>query len=47
MLEEVKKFCYLDYMISCYGVASEEVSAKIGSAWRKFMELKETQTISI
>ena len=26
-------------MISCYGGASEAVSARIGSAWKKFREL--------
>ena len=26
-------------MISCYGEASETVSARIGSAWKKFREL--------
>ena len=26
-------------MISCYGGASEAVSATIGSAWKKFREL--------
>ena len=26
-------------MISCYGGASEGVSARIGSVWKKFMEL--------
>ena len=26
-------------MISCYGAASEAVSARIGSEWRKFREL--------
>ena len=39
VLEEVKKFCYLGDMISCYGRASETVSARIGSAWKKFREL--------
>ena len=34
VLEEVEKSCYLDDMISCYGGASEAVSASIGSAWR-------------
>ena len=32
VLEEVEKFCYLGDMISCYGGASEAVSARIGSA---------------
>ena len=31
VLEEVEKFCYLRDMISCYGEASEAVSARIGS----------------
>ena len=39
VLEEVKKFCYLDDMISCYGGASQAVSARIGSAWKKFRGL--------
>ena len=39
VLEEVEKFCYLGDMISCYDGASEAVSAKIGSAWKKFREL--------
>ena len=39
VLEEVKKFCYLGDMISCYGEASEAVSARIGSARKKFREL--------
>ena len=39
VLEEVEEFCYLGDMISCYGGASEAVSARIGSAWKKFVEL--------
>ena len=39
VLEEVEKFCYLGDMISCFGEASEAVSARIGSAWKKFREL--------
>ena len=39
VLEEVEKFRSLSDMISCYGVASEAVSARIGSAWKKFKEL--------
>ena len=39
VLEEVEKFCYLSDMISCYGGASESVSARIGSTWKKFREL--------
>ena len=39
VLEEVEKFCYLGDMISCFGGASEAVSARIGSAWQKFREL--------
>ena len=39
VLEEVEKFCYLDNMICCYGGASEVVSARIGTAWKKFREL--------
>ena len=37
--EEVEEFCYLGGMISCYGGVSEAVSARIGSAWKKFREL--------
>ena len=40
ILEKVEKFCYLGNMISYYGGASEAVSARIGSAWNKFRELK-------
>ena len=40
ILEKVEKFCYLGKMISYYGGASEAVSARIGSAWNKFRELK-------
>ena len=36
--EEVEKFCYLGDMIS-YGGASEAVSARIGSVWKKAREL--------
>ena len=39
VLEEVEKFCYLGDMISCFGGAFEAVSARIGSAWKKFREL--------
>ena len=39
VLEEMQKFCYLGDMISCYGGASEAVSARIGSARKKFREL--------
>ena len=39
VLEEVEKFSYLSDVISCYGGASEAVSARIGSAWKKFREL--------
>ena len=39
VLQEVKKFCYQDDMISCYGGASETVNARIDSAWKKFREL--------
>ena len=34
VLEEVEKFYYLADMISCYGGASEAVSARISSAWK-------------
>ena len=33
------KFCYLSDIISYYGGASEAVSARVGSAWKKFREL--------
>ena len=36
---EVEKFCYLGDMISCYGEASEAVSARIGCVWEMFREL--------
>ena len=39
VLEKVEKFRYLGDMISCYVGASEAVSARIGSAWKKFWEL--------
>ena len=32
VLEEAEKFCYLGDMNSCYGGASEAVSARFGSA---------------
>ena len=38
ILEEVEKFFYLGDMISHYGGTSEAVSARIGSAWKKFWE---------
>ena len=38
VLEEVEKF-YVGDMITCYGGASEAVSARIGSIWKKFREL--------
>ena len=41
VLEEVKKFCYLDDMISCYGGASEVVSARVSTVWKKFRDLSE------
>ena len=40
VLEEVEMFCYLGDMIICYGAASEAVSVRIGSAWKKFRELR-------
>ena len=39
VLEEVEKFCYLADMISYYDGASESLSARIGSPWKKFREL--------
>ena len=38
VLEEMEKFCYLGDMISCYGEASEAVSARIDNAWKRFSE---------
>ena len=35
----MEKFSYLGDMIRCYGKASEAVSARISSAWKKFNEL--------
>ena len=35
----MEKFCYLDDVISCYGGASDAVSARIGSTWKKLLEL--------
>ena len=43
VLEELEKFCYLGDMINCYGGASEAVSARTGSAWKKFRELSAVQ----
>ena len=37
----MEKFYYLSDMISCYSGASEAVSARIGSAWKKFRELSD------
>ena len=34
VLEEEERFCSLGDMISCYGGASEAVSARIGTAWK-------------
>ena len=39
VLAKVEKFCYFGDMISCFSGASEAVSARIGSAWKKFREL--------
>ena len=39
VLQEVEKLCYLGDVISCYGGASEPVSARIGSVWKIFNEL--------
>ena len=36
VLEEVEKFCSLGDITSCYGGASEAVSVRMGSAWKKF-----------
>ena len=38
VLEEVEKFCYLGDVISYFGGASETVSVRMGSAWKKFRE---------
>ena len=35
----MERFCCIGDMISYYGGASEKVSARIGSAWKKFREL--------
>ena len=35
----MEKFCYLDDLVSCFGGELEAVSARIGSAWKKFREL--------
>ena len=40
-LEEVEKFCYQGDMISCYGGASEAMSGRIVSTWKKFRELSD------
>ena len=40
VLEDMGKFCYLGVMISYFGGASEAVNARIGSAWKKFRELR-------
>ena len=40
VLEEVEKFCYLGDMISCYGGASDSVSARIGSAFEEVEGVK-------
>ena len=37
--EEVEEICYLGDMVSCFGGASEAVSARISNAWKKFREL--------
>ena len=37
--EEMENFCYLGDLISSYGGASEAVSARISSMWKKFREL--------
>ena len=39
VLEEEEMFCYLGDMIRCYGGASEAVSARIGTVWKKFREI--------
>ena len=39
ILEESEKFYCLGDMISCCGEASEAVSARIGSVWKKFRDL--------
>ena len=35
----MEKFSYLGDMIRCYGGASEAVSARIGSVWKKVREV--------
>ena len=39
VLEKVEKFCYLCDMISCYGGASQAVSARTGSVSKKSRKL--------
>ena len=39
--EAVEKFFYLGNMISCSVAASEAVSARIGSGWKKFREISD------
>ena len=41
VLEKVEKFCYLFDVISCYGGASEAVSASISSALKKFRKFSD------
>ena len=38
VLEEVEKFCFLGDMISCFGEASEALSGKIDTVWKKCNE---------
>ena len=38
ILEEVERLCFLGFMIRCYGGASEALTARTGSAWKKFRE---------
>ena len=40
VLEKEEKFCYLGDMLSRYGGTSETVSARIGSSWKKFRQLR-------
>jgi len=37
-LEKVDKFCYVGDMVSADGVCDSAVTARVGSAWKKFCE---------
>ena len=40
MVQHMRKSYYLGDMTSCYGGASAAVSARIGSVWKRFWELR-------